>query len=107
MCIEITDSDFDEVVLKSTLPVMIHFSSPWSEPSRMIAPVIEKLSTQYEDMAMICKLDVDNNPYVSMKFGIRNIPTILFLINGEVKDKQVGAAPITVLSRKLAQLFFL
>lgn len=107
MIVELTDSNFDEIVLKSTLPVMIHFSSDWSRDCRIIAPVVERLSAEHKDMAMVCKLDVGDNPIVSSKFDIRILPTILFLINGEVRDKQVGAAPIMVLETKLKELFFL
>ena len=105
MAITITDSNFDEVVLKSDKPVVIDFWAEWCGPCRMVGPIIEELSKEYDGKAVIGKLDVDNNPNVSMQFGIRNIPAILFFKNGQVVDKQIGAVPKSILANKLlAQL---
>jgi len=105
MAVEITDANFEEVVLKSDKPVVIDFWAAWCGPCRMVSPIIDELSGEYEDKAVIGKLDVDQNPEVSMKYGVRNIPTVLFMKNGEVMDKQVGAAPKKVYADKLeAQL---
>ncbi|MBN1985883.1 MAG: thioredoxin [Prolixibacteraceae bacterium] len=104
MAIEITDANFEELVVKSDKPVMIDFWAVWCGPCRMIAPIVEEMSGEYEGKAVIGKVDVDSNPNVAMKYGIRNIPTVLFVKNGEVADKQVGAAPKQVFTTKLEAL---
>lgn len=104
MAIELTDSNFDEVVLKSDKPVLVDFWAEWCGPCRMVAPIVSEISADYEGKAVVGKLDVDSNPEVSQKYGIRNIPTILFFKNGEVVDKQVGAAPKSLLVSKIDNL---
>jgi len=104
MAIEITDANFEELVVKSEKPVMIDFWAVWCGPCRMIAPIVEEMSGEYEGKAVIGKVDVDSNPNIAMKYGIRNIPTVLFVKNGEVADKQVGAAPKQVFTKKLDAL---
>jgi len=101
MTIEITDSNFEEVVLKADKPVLVDFWAEWCGPCRMVGPVVEELSNEYQGKAVIGKVDVDNNPEVSMKFGIRNIPALLFFKDGEIVDKQIGAVPKSVLAEKL------
>ena len=101
MALEITDANFEEVVLKSDKPVIIDFWAVWCGPCRMVGPLVEEIGNEYEGKAVVGKVDVDNNPGVSGKFGIRNIPTILFFKNGEIVDKQVGAVPKQVLVNKL------
>jgi len=101
MTIEITDSNFEEVVLKADKPVLVDFWAEWCGPCRMVGPVVEELSNEYEGKVVIGKVDVDNNPEVSMKFGIRNIPALLFFKDGEIVDKQIGAVPKSVLAEKL------
>ena len=101
---EVTDSTFDDVVLNSTKPVMVDFWAEWCGPCRMVGPLVEELAAQYQDQAIITKIDVDSNPGVSAKFGIRNIPTILFFKNGQIADKQVGAVPKNILENKLKAL---
>jgi len=104
MAIEVTDANFEEVVLNSDKPVLVDFWAEWCGPCRMVAPVVKELADEYGDKAVITKMDVDSNPGTSVKFGIRNIPTILFFKNGEVVDKQVGAVPKTILASKLDAL---
>ncbi|MBK6281911.1 MAG: thioredoxin [Draconibacterium sp.] len=104
MAIEITDANFEELVVKSDKPVMIDFWAVWCGPCRMIAPIVEEMSKEYEGKAIIGKVDVDSNPNVAMKYGIRNIPTVLFVKGGEVVDKQVGAAPKPAFTAKLDKL---
>jgi thioredoxin 1 len=104
MAIEITDANFADVALNSDKPVMIDFWAEWCGPCRMVAPIVEELSSEYTGKAVIGKVNVDNNPDISAKYGIRNIPTILFLKNGQVVDKSVGAVPKNVLTEKMEAL---
>ena len=104
MALEITDANFEELVVNSDKPVMIDFWAVWCGPCRMIAPIVEEMSGEYEGKAVIGKVDVDSNPGVAQKYGIRNIPTVLFVKNGEIADKQVGAVPKQVLTAKLDAL---
>ncbi len=104
MAIELTDSNFDELVLKSEKPVIVDFWAEWCGPCRMVGPIVHEIGEEYPDQAVVGKLDVDSNPGVTMKFGIRNIPTILFFKDGEVADKQVGVAAKSVLVNKLEAL---
>jgi thioredoxin 1 len=101
MAVEITDANYAEIVQKSEKPVMIDFWAQWCGPCRLVGPVVEELYQEYGDRAVVGKVDVDANPEVSAKFGIRNIPTIIFLKNGEMVDKSVGAVPKNVLAEKL------
>ena len=104
MALEINDSNFDELVLKSDKPVVVDFWAEWCGPCRMIGPVIEEMSKEYDGKAVIGKVNVDLNPQVSSQFGVRNIPTVLFIKNGEVVDKSVGAVPKNQLTSKLDAL---
>ncbi len=104
MALEITDTNFEDLVVKSDKPVMIDFWAVWCGPCRMIAPIVEEMSGEYDGKAVIGKVDVDSNPAIAMKYGIRNIPTVLFVKNGQVVDKQVGAAPKHVFTNKLNAL---
>ncbi|HAE12883.1 MAG: thioredoxin [Chitinophagales bacterium] len=103
MATEFTDANFKEQVLDSDKLTVIDFWAVWCGPCRMVAPVIEELAKDYDGQVNIGKVDVDSNPMVSQQFGIRNIPTILFVKNGEVVDKQVGAVPRSVLEAKMKQ----
>lgn len=104
MAVEITDENFEEVVLKSEVPVVVDFWAEWCGPCRMIGPIIDEMHGEYEGKAVIGKVNVDENPSVSAKFGVRNIPTILFIKDGEVADKSIGAVPKAQLTEKLDAL---
>jgi len=104
MALEATDGNFDELVLKSDKPVIVDFWAEWCGPCRMVGPIVEEVGVDYEGKAVVCKVDVDSNPGITAKYGIRNIPTILFFKNGEVADKQVGAVPKSTIVAKLDAL---
>jgi len=104
MVLEITDANFNELALQSKKPVLVDFWAEWCGPCRMITPIIEELSEEYDGKIVVGKVDVDNNPDICSKYGIRNIPTILFFKNGEIADKQVGAAPKNALASKIDSL---
>ncbi len=104
MAIEVTDGNFEEVVLKSDKPVIVDFWAEWCGPCRMVSPVMEEISKEFSGKAVVAKCDVDSNPQVTSKFGIRNIPTVLFFKGGKVADKQVGAVPKSNFVSKLNAL---
>lgn len=101
MALEITDANFEELVLKSDKPVLVDFWAEWCGPCRMVGPVVEELSKEYDGKAVVGKVNVDNNSGISAQFGIRNIPTLLFFKNGQVVEKHVGVAAKNVLADKL------
>ena len=104
MALEATDGNFEELVLQSDKPVIVDFWAEWCGPCRMVGPIVEEIGNEFEGKAVTTKLDVDSNPGVTQKYGIRNIPTILFFKDGEVVDKQVGAVPKSTLVNKLEAL---
>jgi len=105
MALELTDKNFEELVLQSDKPVVVDFWAEWCGPCRMVGPYIAELAKEYDGKAVIGKLDVDSNPETAAKFGIRNIPTVLYFKGGQVADKQVGAVPKNILESKLKALF--
>jgi len=104
MTIEVTDSNFEEKVLKSDKPVIVDLWAEWCGPCKMVGPIIDEIAKEYEGKAICAKMDVDNNAETPTKYRVRNIPTILFFKDGELKDKQVGAVPKNTLTTKLEAL---
>lgn len=94
MALQVNDSNFEEMVLKSDKPVLVDFWAEWCGPCRAIGPMIEELSKEYEGKAMIVKVNTDENPVTPTNYGIRSIPTLLFFKNGKVVDKLIGAVPM-------------
>ena len=93
MAVEITDSNFEELVMKSEKPVLVDFWAEWCGPCRMVGPVVEEIANEMQGQALVGKLDVDSNPQVASQYGIRSIPTLLVFKNGQVVEKQVGVVP--------------
>ncbi|MCE5347057.1 MAG: thioredoxin [Bacteroidales bacterium] len=104
MALEVNDGNFDEIVVKSAKPVLVDFWAEWCGPCRMIGPIIEEISKEYSENVLVTKCDVDNSPAIAARYGIRNIPTVLFFKNGEIADKQVGAVPKSNFVAKLKAL---
>ena len=101
MAFEFTDANFKEKAIENSGVSVVDFWAEWCGPCRMITPIIEELATEYHGKATIGKVNVDHNPEVSMKYGVRSIPTILILKNGEVVDKHVGTTTKAALAAKI------
>lgn len=101
--LHVTDAEFEKVVLQSTLPVVVDFWAPWCGPCRMVAPILDKLAKENDGKLVIAKVNTDENNQWAMKYGVQGIPTMLFISNGELVHKQVGALPEAVLKDILGQ----
>jgi thioredoxin 1 len=101
--IEVTDANFKQEVIASTVPVLLDFWAEWCGPCKMIAPVVEQLATEYAGKLKVGKVDVDTNQQTAMQFGIRSIPTLLIFKNGKVVDQIVGAVPKAALADKVSK----
>ena len=102
--VTLTDNNFKQEVLDSDQLVLVDFWAAWCGPCRMVGPIVEEVGVEYDGKAVVAKVDVDSNPGITARYGIRNIPTILFFKNGDVADKQVGAVPKSTIVNKLEAL---
>ncbi len=102
--IEVTDANFDQEVTQSSIPVLVDFWAIWCGPCRMIAPIVEELAQEYEGKLKVAKLDVDHNPNVAIRYGIRSIPTLLIFKNGQVMDQIIGAVPKNYLEERVKRV---
>ena len=101
MALEITDANFDAEVINSDKPVLIDCWAVWCGPCKLIAPTVEEVAKEYDGKFKVGKMDIDNNPNVAMKYGIRSIPTLLIFKDGKVVDQIVGAVPKNVITSKM------
>ena len=102
--VELSDSSFESEVINSEKPVLVDFWAPWCGPCRALAPVIEEISTDFVDKLKVGKVNVDDNPEISMKFGIRSIPTLMVFKDGEVQEQIIGAVPKSEIERALEKV---
>jgi thioredoxin 1 len=101
--VHVTDAAFDKVVLKSTLPVIVDFWAPWCGPCKMVAPVLDKIAKEQAGKLVVAKVNTDENVEWAIKYGVQGIPTMLFVANGQVVHRQVGAMPEHMLREVLNQ----
>ncbi|HUE99254.1 MAG TPA: thioredoxin [Anaerolineales bacterium] len=101
--IHVTDAAFEKTVLQSPIPVIVDFWAPWCNPCKMVAPTLDKLAKEYEGKILIAKVNTDENPDWMMKYGIQGIPTMLFVSNGKIVHRQVGALPERMLRDVVTQ----
>jgi len=104
MVTDLSDQEFDDKVLKSTLPVMVDLWAPWCGPCRMVAPVVEKLAEKYDQKVKFYRLNVDDNPQTASRYRVMSIPTLLFFKGGKVVDTVIGAVPERTLEQKIEEL---
>jgi thioredoxin 1 len=102
--LHVTDENFDAEIMKSEVPAMVDFWAEWCGPCKMVGPVIEELAAQYQGKVKIAKMDVDKNRQTPAKFGIRNIPTLIFFKGGQVAQTIVGAQPKSYIEQELKRL---
>lgn len=102
--IHVNDQEFDNKVLQADLPVIVDFWAPWCGPCRIIAPVLEDLAKQHAGKLLVAKVNTDENPEWAMKYGVQGIPTLLYLHQGKLVDRQTGALPPPALKAKAEAL---
>ena len=89
----VNDGNFDSEVLRSSLPVLIDFTATWCQPCRAVAPLVDQVADEYKDQFKVAKVDIDDSPAIARKYGIRGVPTLLVIKDGDVFDQMVGAVP--------------
>jgi thioredoxin 1 len=99
--IHVSDETFEKSVLQSPLPVIVDFWAPWCGPCRMVAPALEQLAKDYAGKIIVAKVNTDDHPEWASRFGVQGIPTMLFVVNGQVVDRMVGAAPQPIIKQRL------
>jgi thioredoxin 1 len=102
--INVSDAEFEEKVLKSSNPVVVDFWAPWCGPCRMVAPILKELAKEYGDKVVIAKVNTDENPQYAIQYGVQGIPTMLFVKDGAVVDRIVGAAPKPAIQQRVNAL---
>lgn len=100
----LTQENFESEALKSELPVLVDFYADWCGPCQMLSPVLENLATKYDGKAKICKLNIDEHKKIALQYQVMSIPTLLFIKDGEIKEKTVGALSESDISSKLDQM---
>ncbi len=101
--VHVTDAAFDKTVLQSKVPVIVDFWAPWCGPCKMVAPILEKIAKDYEGKLMVAKVNTDENQEWAGRYGVQGIPTMLFIAEGKVLHRQVGAVPEGILRDALDQ----